>query len=484
LGDILFRDATDQLKALVGRQVSARELLQISVSRTDQLGRRLNAVVSRDLDRAYAEARMIDEYRANGQKLGRLAGLPMTVKDTLDVEGLPGSAGLASMLDRRAHDAVVVSRIRSQGAILWGKTNTPIRAGDWQTYNPLHGTTNNPWDVKLTPGGSSGGSAAALAAGLTPLEIGADISGSLRVPASFCGIFSHKPTYGVVSQVGLVPPADRAADLDMAVIGPMARSARDLRLLLSIIAAKPISAETIHLAGLKAAFWLEEPTFALDPEVKTTLEAFADRLTSSGAIVQSVKCPIQADLLMFTYTMILYPIVYADLSLPNLVLYEALRAPAKLARALGANPLSWAQGILGATARHREWLKANEARARIGQALDQFFARHDLLFAPVSPTVAFPHDHRPIQLRKVRLSNGGTISYLEMMNWIALASLAGLPATVVPIGTTERNLPVGVQIIGKRGGDADTLAVAQAIEERFGGFLAPPNYEGTAEQDI
>jgi amidase len=159
-----------------------------------------------------------------------------------------------------------------------------------------------------------------------------------------------------------------------------------MRLLLSIIADKPISAEAVHLAGLKAAFWLEEPTFALDPEVKTTLETFADRLTSSGVIVQSVKCPIQADLLMFTYTMLLYPIVYADLSLPNLVLYEALRAPAKLARALGANPLSWAQGILGATARHREWLKANEARARIGQALDQFFTRHDVLLAPVSPT--------------------------------------------------------------------------------------------------
>jgi amidase len=161
LGDILFCDATDQLKALLGRQISARELLQISVARTDQLGRRLNAVVSHDLDRAYAEARTIDECRANDQKLGRLAGLPMTVKDTLDVEGLPGSAGLASMLDRRARDAAVVSRIRSQGAILWGKTNTPIRAGDWQTYNPLHGMTNNPWDVKLTPGGSSGGSAAA-----------------------------------------------------------------------------------------------------------------------------------------------------------------------------------------------------------------------------------------------------------------------------------------------------------------------------------
>jgi amidase len=197
LTDILALDATGQLQALAARRVSALELLEASVARTDRLNPKLNAVVSRDLDRAYASARLIDDRRARRESLGMLAGLPMTVKDALDVEGLPASAGIEYLLHRTAKGAVVVSRVRAEGAIVWGKTNTPVKAADWQTYNALYGITNNPWDLERTPGGSSGGSAAALAAGLTALEIGADIGGSLRVPASFCGVFAHKPTYGI-----------------------------------------------------------------------------------------------------------------------------------------------------------------------------------------------------------------------------------------------------------------------------------------------
>jgi amidase len=476
LDELLFRDATDQLKALSAREVTARELLQIVVAQTDRT--RLNAVVARDLDRAYADAERTDRSRTtrtNAYRIGRLGGLPMTVKDTLDVEGMPASAGIRSMLDRSAQDAIVVRRARTEGAIVWGKTNTPLKAGDWQTYNPLYGTTDNPWKAGLTPGGSSGGSAVAIAAGLSALEIGADIGGSLRVPASFCGVFAHKPTYGLVSQTGLVPPENRAADLDLAVVGPLARSARDLRLLLSIFVGKPISSKPVDLTGVRVALWLDEPTFPLDGEVRTALEGFADRLVSLGTHVKPVKSPIPTEALMSTYTMLLYSLIYADLDPAARVLYEGLRAPAKLALALGAKPLSWAQGVVGATARHREWLIANEARARMQEALNSFFSRYDVLLTPVSPTVAFPHDHRPIPLRKLHLSNGRSISYLEMMNWIALATVAGLPATVMPAARTARNLPVGVQIIGKKGADAKTLAVAQAIEQRLGGFHAPPS---------
>ena len=160
---------------------------------------------------------------------------------------------------------------------MWGKTNTPVYASDWQTYNSLYGTTSNPWDLKRTPGGSSGGSAAAVAAGITALEIGADIGGSIRIPASFCGVFAHKPTYGLVSQRGLVPPPGVVADLDLAVVGPMARSARDLRLLLSIIGESQIPAQAppAELKRLKVALSLDEPTFPLDADTKATLEAFA-----------------------------------------------------------------------------------------------------------------------------------------------------------------------------------------------------------------
>jgi amidase len=476
LADILSLDAKGQLQALAARRISARELLEASVARTDRLNPKLNAVVSRDLDRAYESARIIDDRRARGESLGLLAGLPMTVKDTLDAEGLPASAGTESLLNRSVEDAEVVARVRAEGAIIWGKTNTPVSGGDWQTYNTLYGTTNNPWDLERTPGGSSGGSAAALAARLTALEIGADLAGSLRVPASFCGVFAHKPTYGIVSQRGMVPPPGIHAERDLAVVGPMARSARDLRLLLSIIAEAPIPADAppAELKGLKVALWLGETAFVVDTEVKTVITAFADRLAAAGAIVEPVQSPVDTEALMFAYTMLFFSMTGAGLPSGVRRLYELLRGPAKIMRSLGAKPLSWAQSVLANTARHREWLKANDARAQMGDRMRRFFARHDVLLAPVSPVPAFPHDHRPMRLRTLRCSDGREIAYWEILDWAALATVCGLPATAVPAGLTGQGLPVGVQIIGPHRGDSHTLAVAQAIDEAIGGFRAPP----------
>lgn len=474
--DILYLCAEDQLNLLNSKQISTRELLEMSAARADHLNERLNAIVFRDLDRSFVDAQLVDDHRARNEPLGRLAGLPMTMKDTLDVNGLPASAGLKNLLNRSATDARVVQRVRVQDAIIWGKTNTPVKAGDWQTYNALYGTTNNPWDQKRTPGGSSGGSAAAVAAGLTALEIGADIGGSLRIPAGFCGVFAHKPTYGLVSQRGLVPPPDFAADLDLAVIGPMARSARDLRLLLSIIAENPISTDPspFQLNGLKVALWIDDPAFALDREVRDVITVFAEQLAATGAVVEPIASPVDAETLMLTYTMLLYPVVNADLPMGERTLYELLRGPAKFARALGAKPLSWAQGILGATARHRDWLQANEMRARMRQTLQTFFTSYDILLTPISPTAAFVHDHGPFLKRQLRCSDGRNVSYLEMMNWIALATVCDLPTTAIPIGVTDQNLPIGVQLIGPSHGDARTLAVAQAIEEQVDGFRPPP----------
>lgn len=359
---------------------------------------------------------------------------------------------------------------------MWGKTNTPVYASDWQTYNSLYGTTSNPWDLTRTPGRSSGGSAAAIAAGITALEIGADIGGSIRVPASFCGVFAHKPTYGLVSQRGLVPPPGIVADLDLAVVGPMARSARDLRLLLSIIGDSPIPAQAppAELKRLKVALWLEEPTFPVDADTKATLEAFARRLQATGAIVDQVACPVSAEQLMSTYILLLFAIIGANLPWAERRLYELLRGPAKIARAMGANVLSWAQCVLAYTARHREWLQANDARAQFSDAMRRFFARFDVLLAPISPTAAFPHDQRPIRRRTLKCSDGHEIAYTAMLKWIALATVCELPATAIPAGLNAQGLPVGIQIIGPRSGDVFTLAVAQAIDEQIGGFRAPP----------
>jgi amidase len=459
------------------KQIGALELLDASIAQSHRLKHTLNAVVAEDPKPARAAARAIDERRAKGETsevIGLLAGVPMTVKDTFDVDGLPASAGLKAYLGRAVGDAAAVGRARTEGAVIWGKTNVPAMAGDWQSYNPLYGTTNNPWDLQRTPGGSSGGAAAALAAGITPIEIGADLSGSLRIPASFCGVCAHKPTYGIVSQHGLVPP--RASDIDMAVAGPMARTVRDLRLLLSVMAQAPIPARAppAVLQGLKIAVWLDEPRFVLDADVRRVVEGVATDLAGEGVAVETIQSPVDADALMFAYTLRLFSVLGASAPAERRR-YERLRGPAKWAVKRGAGPLSWAQGVLGYTARHVDWLEAVETTANLERIMRRLFERYEVLIAPVAPISAFPHDHRrSIFRRKLASSDGRRFGYLHLMDWIALATVCGLPATAVPIGTDANGLPVGLQIIGPRGGDSKTLAVAQAIEERLGGFRPPP----------
>jgi amidase len=473
--DILSLDATGQLAALEARRISAVELLDASVARHRAVHARLNAVVVTDLDRARRRAQLIDDRRAAGEPMGLLAGLPMTLKDTLDVEAMPASAGLKALLGRDARDATVVARVRAQGAVIWGKTNVPVMAGDWQSYNGLYGATNNPWDATRTPGGSSGGAAAALAAGVTALEIGSDIGGSLRVPASFCGVFSHKPTWGVVPQRGHVPPRPGTlAERDLNVVGPMARSARDLRLLLSVLEEGPLAAKapSADLSGLRIGLWLEEPGFPLDPEVRAVIETFAKTLARLGCAVESVR-PVDGLALMAAYRRLLAPLTAEDMPPARLRKLEGMRGSAKLASRLGLRG-DWATQVLNSTVSHREWLAANEERARFIQHLRGVFERHDVLIAPVACVAAFPHDHRPFARRRLIQSDGEAIPYGSMLNWISMATACGLPATAYPAGMTPDGLPVGAQIIGPRGGDGRVLAIAQAIEDALGGFVRPP----------
>ena len=470
--DFLRLDATDQLRALAERRISAVEALELSMARADETARGVNAVVARRADPARAEALEIDAARSRGGPLGRLAGLPLTVKDTLDIEGMAASAGRADLKGRAVADAEVVARVRAEGAVVWGQTNTPVNAGDWQSYNPLYGVTNNPWNPDLTPGGSSGGSAAALASGVTALEIGADIAGALRVPASFCGVFAHKPSFGAVSQAGLAPPSTK--ELDMAVVGPMARSVRDLDLLFSILADYAPQASP-SLRDLRIGLWLDESGFALDPEVADVIDRFAEVLRTHGARVERTRGPVAGDEVLETYTSLMYPLLWEDAPARELALYHALRTPAKVARRLGAGPLSWAKGVLGATSTPAERQAAQASRARRSDAVAGFFQRFDVLLAPCAPTPAFAHDHPPIQLRRLRLSDGRKVNYLQMMSWCALASVWGLPATAMPAGLTADRRPVGVQLIGAHGDDGRVLAVARAIERALGGFIPPPD---------
>ena len=223
--ELAYHTANDLVKAIAGRQVSSRELVDSAISRIETLDAKINAVVVRDFERARAAADAADAALAKG-KSGALLGVPMTVKEHYAVAGLPTTRGDPKYKNWKAEvDALVVQRLKAAGAVILGKTNVPLNLSDWQSYNEVYGTTNNPWDLSRTPGGSSGGSAAALAAGFVPLELGSDIGGSLRAPAHFCGVFSHKPTLDLVPQRGSGPPQIPAVPVrgDLAVYGPMAR---------------------------------------------------------------------------------------------------------------------------------------------------------------------------------------------------------------------------------------------------------------------
>jgi amidase len=433
VSDLLDLDATGQLAALAAKRVSAVELLKLALARHEQTHGALNAVIAADLERALERAAAIDDARAKDAALGPLAGLPITVKDTFDVAGMPASSGLEALRRRKCEDATAVAHVRKAGAVIWGKTNIPVMAADWQSYNSLYGTTNNPWDPTRTPGGSSGGAAAALAARVTPLEVGSDIGGSLRVPASFCGVFSHKPTWGLVRQHGHVPPSPGSwVERDLNVVGPMARSARDLRLLLA-----------------------------------------AD-LERAGAEVVPIPSPVDALQLMHAYQMLLGGVLSEDLPEAAIRRMEMMRGPARLAVKRGAGPLSQARAIMAYTSRHREWMAADAVRCRLRHEIGELFESYDAVLAPITPVAAFPHDQRPFDRRRLQLSGGINAPYTAMLCWISLATALHLPATAIPAGQTADGLPVGAQLIGPLGGDAKTLALAQAIDEEIGGFTPPP----------
>lgn len=480
--NLLPLDATDTLQSLEAGRVGALDLLDEAVARSDRFAA-LNAVVARDIDRARAEARRVDDARAAARRsggagnLGPLAGLPMTVKDTFDVEGLPASSGLARYLGRSCQDAEAVHRARLAGAVVWGKTNVPVLAGDFQTFNPLYGRTNNPWDLARTCGGSSGGAAAALASGVTALEIGSDIGGSLRTPAGFCGVLSLKPSWGRVPQLGHVPPQPgAAAERDLNVVGPIARSVRDLGLLFAVLAGNPVGAAVtpVEPRSLRLALWTEASPLHLDPEVRTAVEDLGRRAAQAGAEVEPIPAPTGMTQLLDVYGVLLLSILAQDMPASRVRLARLARGPARLARRLGAGPTSAAAQILGLSATHSEWLAADELRARMRREVGALFSRFDAIVAPVNPVCAFPHDERPFDRRRLTLSTGQSAPYTAMLEWVALASALGLPVVTLPAGRTPAGLPVGVQLIGPYGGDERLLAVAAALEQAADARYRPP----------
>lgn len=481
-----YLSASESL-ALLGRgEVSSLELVDASIARIEADNDSLNAVVAKDYDRAREAARAADAARADGRDLGPLHGLPMTVKDSLETAGLVTTSGSPSLRDHVPEaDAVAVERAVRAGAIILGKTNLPLFAGDWQTYNEVYGRTNNPWDRDRTVGGSSGGSAAALAAGFVPLEIGSDIAGSIRTPAHYCGVYGHKPSHGIVPGRGHIPgPPGVKSEPDLAVVGPMARTAEDLRLALDVLAGPdtlgaagwkldlpPPRAET--LAEYRVGVWLDDPLCPVDKAVRDALEATVDALRPHAELVD-VALPFALEDVVPRYVELLLGVVGGDMPAPLRALTRLLLPHYALTGALGLRSDLVSRHVArGMHQSHADWNRANESRNRLRWTCHELFQQIDVLLMPVVPVAAFPHQTGGNHLMRKLLVDGAKRPYMDHIPWIALATTAYLPATTAPVGITPAGLPVGMQIVGPYLGDHTTIRFAELLADVHGGFVAP-----------
>jgi amidase len=479
-----YRTIKELGAALESRQISASELLEHTIARIEALDSHFNAVVVRDFDRAREAARAADEALSNGERRP-LLGIPLTFKEAFNVAGLPTTWGFPQFKDFVPNeDALIVSRVKRAGGVLLGKTNVPTGLGDVQSYNAIYGTTNNPWDVSRSPGGSSGGSAAALAAGFGPLSFGSDIGGSMRQPAHFCGVYAHKPTLGLVPLRGYNPPpaSPMPGHGDLSVAGPMACHASDLALARDVIAGPDEQFEGIgyrlalpparhdNLRDFRILIVDSHPLMQTGDAVRSAMGRLQERLARLGPKVAptSELLPNLTD--SARLFMKLFGAARSLRASPD-GLAEAQRFASSYAADDRALQAERARGTLMS---HRDWLAADAARTVLGQQWQEFFREWDVLVFPAAPVPAFQHDHSgSVEGRHLDIDGEAFPYWDACVIWADPASTFGLPATAAPIERSASGLPVGVQIIGPYLGDRTTIKFAELLEREFGGFTPP-----------
>jgi amidase len=452
--------ATELAAAIRRKQSSSRELLELFVDRIDRLDGKVNAVVTRDLDRARDAATAADAATARGERLGPLHGLPVTIKDAIATAGIRTTGGAFELKDNvPSEDPTDVAAIKTAGAIVFGKTNLPRWSGDLQSYNEMFGTTSNPHDPTRVPGGSSGGAGAAVASGFTSFEIGTDIGGSVRIPSHFNGVIGLKPSFGVVPQRGYVDAIDGGTvDADINVFGPIARSADDLDLLLDVLAGPPPEqrgawrvdlppARPTTARGLRVATWFDDPGCAVDRECIALFERAAASLEEQGAEIVDDHPPIDA------------------------AQQRGLFAAMVTAAMVPSSPPELE--VMGGS--HADWLRNEKVRASLRHTWQAWFDDNDIdaLLCPVTPTAAFPHTQDGDMFSRTITVNGEDHPYLDNVGWTGLIGVIGLPAAVPPIGRTAGGLPVGVQVVTPYLHDRQAIAVARLL----GTYAPPPGFE-------
>jgi amidase len=448
---------TSQQAAAIRRgELGSVELFDAQLARIERLDPAVNAICTLAVDDARARALAADDETAKGRSWGPLHGVPITVKDAIATAGIRSTGGSTQLRDNvPLQDAEAVALVKRAGAIVFGKTNLPAWSDDFQSFNEMFGTTNNPWDLTRVPGGSSGGAAAAVACGMTSFEIGTDIGGSIRVPSAFCGVYGHKPSFGVVPTLGyLDEPNGGMTESDVNVFGPIARSADDLALLLGVLAGPTTEraigwrldlppADVADLRSLRVATWFDEPSLPMDAEVTAVLDGLADRLVEAGVTVDRA-------------------------ARPQLAFDEAWRSGGWL---IGA-----AIGVAGGdqSVSHTDWLFADRDRARRRQRWAEFFEGIDVLLCPVTLLPAFAHDQEGTWATRQIEVNGEILPYHALEAWSALIGSAYLPSTSTPVGRTADGLPVGVQVVSPFLHDRRSIAVSGLLGALVGGYTVPP----------
>jgi amidase len=462
MSEMLFQSATDAAGMLRRKEISSRELTELLLAQIDALNPALNAVVELRRDEALREATAADREIAQGL-VRPLLGVPMTIKESFNVAGLHTTWGNPAFKDYVADsDATVVARMRGAGAIIVGKTNVHFMLADFgQTANELYGVTNNPWDATRSPGGSTGGGAAALAAGMTYLEYGSDMVGSIRIPASFCGVYGLKPSVGIVPLTGFQTPGPPAGPSDMtymSAIGPLGRSAGDLRTALSLTAGPEAPASHAcswalarprhaRLQDFRVGVVLDHDRSPVSSEVGALLSNAVDALSGAGATVAE-GWPEGVD-----------PVRDYESFGFHVGLFFAFVQP-------GADSMQ----------KLSEFIDHETRRMSARAAWSRYFNDFDVFLCPANFTPAFPHDNRPFDKRTISTPEGER-PYDNQPFWTSHASLSGLPAVAAPVGRTPGNLPVGAQIIGPLYEDDSAITFAELLGAVIGGYNRPPLVE-------
>lgn len=422
-------------------RLSALQACDAAIARIERLDGALNAVIVRDFDRARDQARERDQQRAKGERLP-LLGVPMTVKESFNVAGLPTTWGLPFFKGfAAAGDAVTVQRLKAAGAVILGKTNVAPMLADWQADNPVYGRTANPHDTGRTPGGSSGGGAAAVASGMVPLELGSDIGGSIRVPAAFCGLFGHKPTWELIPQRGHALPGREGAPTDLATVGPLARNVEDLLLALHALAGpdEPDAAglrlalpqpRPRHLGECRLLVLDTHPSCPTNRLIQTTIARVAEAAAQAGAQVA-----FKADAL-------------PDLA-ASFEAYVVMLTTVTTQGTPGARPID----------AHR-WLELKHRQAHVQRQWQRLFHDFDAVLAPAFGREAYPHIASPNPEHALMDIDGQATIYGLQVAWPGIASFPGLPATAAPVGRSPEGLPLGFQVIGAHLHDLTTMAIA------------------------